>query len=143
MLGTIGGRRSGNKPRNLSGAKPIFPGPPLAKYSGASRAEVRLAQTDGQLTFEIVDDGAGFDLAATGYGTGLQGMVDRLDALGGAVRVESRPGEGTAVRGRIPARAADEEPCRPYSSCPGRLMCSQGGTVALSAEALRRADSCP
>ena len=85
----------------------------VAKYSGASRAEVRLAQTDGELTFEIVDDGAGFDLAATGYGTGLQGMVDRLDALGGAVRVESRPGEGTAVRGRIPARAANEEPADP------------------------------
>jgi signal transduction histidine kinase len=81
----------------------------VAKYSGASRAEVRLAQTDGELTFEITDDGAGFDLAATGYGTGLQGMVDRLDALGGAVRVESQPGEGTAVRGRIPARAADED----------------------------------
>jgi signal transduction histidine kinase len=62
-----------------------------------------------RLTFEIVDDGAGFDLAATGYGTGLQGMVDRLDALGGAVRVESRPGEGAAVRGRIPARAANED----------------------------------
>ena len=85
----------------------------VAKYLGASRAEVRLAQTDGELTFEIVDDGAGFDLAATGYGTGLQGMVDRLDALGGAVRAESRPGEGTAVRGRIPARAADEEPADP------------------------------
>jgi signal transduction histidine kinase len=78
----------------------------IAKYSRASRVEVHLSQTNGELVFEVVDDGVGFDPVDTGYGTGLQGMVDRLDALGGAVLVESRPGEGTAVRGRIPARAA-------------------------------------
>jgi signal transduction histidine kinase len=80
----------------------------VAKYSRASRAEVRLAQTNGELVFEVVDDGAGFDPAETGYGTGLQGMVDRLDALGGAVRVESIPGRGTSVKGRIPARAVGD-----------------------------------
>jgi signal transduction histidine kinase len=76
----------------------------VAKYSRATRAQVHLSQTNGELVFEVVDDGAGFDPTRTGYGTGLQGMVDRLDALGGAVMVESRPGGGTAVRGRIPAR---------------------------------------
>ena len=81
----------------------------VAKYSRASRAEVHLSQTNGELIFEVVDDGAGFDPAETGYGTGLQGMVDRLDALGGAVLVESRPGEGTAVRGRIPARVQGDQ----------------------------------
>ncbi len=40
----------------------------------------------------------GFDPAETGYGTGLQGMVDRLDALGGAVRVESIPGRAHLSR---------------------------------------------
>jgi signal transduction histidine kinase len=78
----------------------------VAKYSRATRAQVHLAQTNGELIFEVVDDGAGFDPTETGYGTGLQGMVDRLDAIGGAVLVESRPGEGTAVKGRIPERAA-------------------------------------
>ncbi len=81
---------------------------PDLQPSGATRAEVHLAQANGDLIFEVVDDGDGFDPASTGYGTGLHGMVDRLDAIGGAVRVESRPGEGTAVRGRIPARVADD-----------------------------------
>jgi hypothetical protein len=56
--------------------------------------------------FEVRDDGRGFDLRATGYGTGLQGMADRLSALGGQVSVESEPGSGTSVRGWLPARTA-------------------------------------
>ena len=38
----------------------------------------------------------------TGYGTGLQGMEDRLAALGGELVVTSAPGDGTAVAGRLP-----------------------------------------
>ena len=48
------------------------------------------------------DDGAGFDPGATSYGTGLQGMADRLDAIGGTLLVESSLGRGTIVRGRVP-----------------------------------------
>jgi signal transduction histidine kinase len=51
----------------------------------------------------VADDGAGFDPAATGYGTGLQGMADRLDAVGGTFEVESSLGAGTTVRGHVPA----------------------------------------
>ena len=75
----------------------------VAKYSGASAATVSLSQTDGELSFEVIDDGAGFDPAETSYGTGLQGMADRLDAIGGTLRVASRLGEGTTVEGRVPA----------------------------------------
>ena len=75
----------------------------VAKYSGATRAEVNLAQTDGHLSFSVVDDGQGFDMAATSYGTGVQGMADRLDAIGGALQVVSRKGEGTTIVGLIPA----------------------------------------
>ena len=73
----------------------------VAKYSGATRAEVRLAQANGELTFEIFDDGAGFDPSETRYGTGLQGMADRLDALGGTLEVRSAPGAGTTITGRV------------------------------------------
>jgi signal transduction histidine kinase len=73
-----------------------------SKYSQASRAEVRLAQTDGHLRFEVDDDGVGFDAAATGYGTGLRGMADRVDAVGGTLDVRSSPGGGTTVSGSIP-----------------------------------------
>jgi signal transduction histidine kinase len=74
----------------------------VAKYAGATRAEVRLAQADGELTFEVSDDGDGFDPAQTGYGAGLRGMVDRLDAIGGTLEVHSQPGKGAQVTGRVP-----------------------------------------
>jgi signal transduction histidine kinase len=75
----------------------------VAKYSGASRAEVRLAQSNGDLTFEVSDDGAGFDMDRTSYGTGLRGMADRVEAIGGMLEIRSAPGRGTSVAGRIPA----------------------------------------
>jgi len=74
----------------------------VAKHAGATRAEVRLAQADGELTFEVSDDGDGFDPAQTGYGTGLQAMADRLDAIGGTLEVHSQPGRGAQVTGRVP-----------------------------------------
>jgi len=75
----------------------------VAKYANASRASVKLAQVDGSLTFEVSDDGEGFDSTSTGYGTGLQGMADRLDALGGTLEVRSAPGRGTLLRGQVPS----------------------------------------
>jgi signal transduction histidine kinase len=75
----------------------------VAKYAHASRASIKLTQMNGSLTFEVTDDGEGFDPASIGYGTGLQGMADRLDALGGTLEVRSAPGEGTAVTGRVPS----------------------------------------
>ena len=79
----------------------------VAKYAGASKASIRLLADHGSLGFEIEDDGAGFDTGAIGYGTGLQGMADRLDAIGGTLEVRSQPGEGTTITGRIPARATE------------------------------------
>jgi signal transduction histidine kinase len=75
----------------------------LTKYADASRATVSLSQTDGTLTFAVSDDGVGFSVGAHGSnGTGLQGMADRLDAIGGALEIRSAPGEGTTVLGRVP-----------------------------------------
>ncbi len=55
----------------------------VAKYAHASRVSIKLTQINGSLIFEVTDDGDGFDPTTTGYGTGLQGMADRLDAIGG------------------------------------------------------------
>jgi signal transduction histidine kinase len=74
----------------------------IAKYAEAKSATVRLADGTGTLTFNVTDDGKGFDPASTGYGTGLQGMADRLDALGGSLDVQSAPHEGTTVLGSVP-----------------------------------------
>ena len=71
------------------------------KYAEADHATIRLAERDGEVTFEVEDDGIGFDRSATSYATGMQGMLDRLDALGGGMEVDSAPGRGTVVRGRI------------------------------------------
>ena len=62
---------------------------------------MRLSQQNGVLHFQVEDDGRGFDSARTGYGTGLQGMVDRIEALGGVVTVNSAIGSGTTIEGEI------------------------------------------
>jgi signal transduction histidine kinase len=74
----------------------------VAKYAGASGATIRLGAEVEMLTFVVSDDGCGFEPDATGYGTGLQGMADRLDAIGGSLGLESSPGAGTTVTGRVP-----------------------------------------
>jgi signal transduction histidine kinase len=74
----------------------------IAKYARATRATVRLSHDQERLMFEVADDGRGFDAARTGYGTGLQGIADRLAALGGSLEVVSAPGDGTTVAGRVP-----------------------------------------
>jgi signal transduction histidine kinase len=88
----------------------------VAKYAGATRAEVRLREEDGALVFEVTDDGAGFDPDARGYGTGLQGMADRLAALGGALAVTSVLGHGTTVRGAVPVPATESPERLPAGS---------------------------
>ena len=74
----------------------------VAKYAAAAQATVGLSCADGGLEFTVTDDGAGFDPGATRRGSGLQGMADRLAALGGTLDVRSRPGHGTTVRGWLP-----------------------------------------
>jgi signal transduction histidine kinase len=77
------------------------------KYANASRATITLRRANGSLSFSVVDDGVGFDQGVTGYGTGLQGMADRLGALDGELEVTSRPGSGTTVAGRVPVGAPE------------------------------------
>ncbi|MDQ3477390.1 MAG: hypothetical protein M3492_13975, partial [Actinomycetota bacterium] len=73
----------------------------VAKYAGASSAQVRLRHDGDLLRFEVTDDGIGFDPATTVLGTGLQGMGDRLDTVGGTMTVDSTPGDGTTITGQV------------------------------------------
>ena len=78
------------------------------KHAGPE-AEIALRlrqEDDGALAFEVSDDGPGFAVDAPGRpGTGLMGMRDRVEAVGGTLTVESAPGAGTRVRGRVPPDA--------------------------------------
>ena len=72
----------------------------VAKYARASRARIDAHREAGRLVLEIADDGVGG--ADPGRGSGLSGLRDRVEALGGQFRVESDPGSGTRVLARDP-----------------------------------------
>ena len=74
----------------------------VAKYAEATEASILLEQSNGALAFSVTDDGHGFDPNTAGRGTGLQGMADRLEAIGGELTIESAPGHGTSVLGHVP-----------------------------------------
>jgi signal transduction histidine kinase len=79
----------------------------VTKYAGANTTTVRLSQRNGSLAFAVEDDGSGFDPRTASDGSGLQGMADRLAAVGGSLEVESELGRGTIVRGRVPIAGAE------------------------------------
>jgi signal transduction histidine kinase len=78
----------------------------VAKYANATRTIVRLDDAPGWLTFTVADNGVGFDPARTSFGTGIMGIQDRVEALGGTLEVRSRPGSGTNLTGRLPVSVA-------------------------------------
>ena len=72
----------------------------VAKYAGASGATVRVSRENGRARVEVGDDGVGgADPAA---GSGLRGLTDRVEALGGTLSIESPAGGGTRVSAEIP-----------------------------------------
>ncbi len=74
------------------------------KYANANSATVSFTAVNGSLEFEITDDGHGFDTATTEPGTGLNGIADRLDTVGGFVTISSEPGSGTRIVGAVPVK---------------------------------------
>jgi PAS domain S-box-containing protein len=72
----------------------------IVKYAHATRAQVRVQPVDGKVVFEVADDGIGG--ADAGRGSGLRGLTDRVEALGGRLWLSSPPGQGTIVRAEIP-----------------------------------------
>ena len=71
-----------------------------AKHSGAGEVRVAATREGGQLTVEVADDGVGG--ASTANGSGLRGLADRVEALGGRLSVASPPGRGTTLRAEFP-----------------------------------------
>jgi len=72
----------------------------VAKYAAASRAAISVTPGPGTIVIEVCDDGAGG--ADSRAGSGLTGLADRVETLGGTFRVESTPGRGTRLAAEIP-----------------------------------------
>lgn len=74
------------------------------KHAGATRASIRVERTPDQLVLEVTDDGVGG--AHLSGGTGLAGLADRVDALGGRLDIHSPAGGGTTLTARLPLQRA-------------------------------------
>jgi signal transduction histidine kinase len=72
------------------------------KHAPGARVEVRVWEESGGLLFSVTDDGPGFDAARARGGHGHTNMADRLGAIGGTVRWDSAPGQGTRIAGSVP-----------------------------------------
>ena len=76
----------------------------VAKYAHASTVRVRVAASGASVVVDVSDDGVGgADPAA---GSGLRGLADRVEALGGSLGVVSAAGAGTSLRAEIPFKLA-------------------------------------
>ena len=78
----------------------------VVKHARASRAEVAVAAADGSLSIDVRDDGAGG--ADPEQGTGLTGLLDRIEANDGSLTITSPPGKGTALHATLPLRRQPE-----------------------------------
>jgi PAS domain S-box-containing protein len=76
----------------------------VTKYAQAATVRVRVAASDASVVVEVADDGVGGADPATG--TGLRGLADRVESLGGSLEVVSPVGAGTSLRAEIPNKLA-------------------------------------
>ena len=79
----------------------------VAKYAEASLVRVRITTGDGDVVVEVSDDGVGG--ADPAGGSGLRGLADRVEALGGTLAIDSAAGAGTMLRAEIPGRTPGSE----------------------------------
>jgi signal transduction histidine kinase len=88
----------------------------VAKYSGADAASIRLAVAGDLLSLRVTDDGRGG--ADPASGTGLRGLADRAEALGGSLTIDSPPGRGTTVTLQLPLAETASHRSLPFDAEP-------------------------
>jgi signal transduction histidine kinase len=76
----------------------------VLKHAGTDLAIVRLDTVDGWLTVEVIDHGRGCDRETAAAGSGVLGLRDRVESVGGRLSVDSSPGRGMTLRALLPAR---------------------------------------
>jgi PAS domain S-box-containing protein len=72
----------------------------IARYSEATGATIRLSEESGHALVEVADNGVGG--ATPDAGSGIRGLVDRIEALDGSLEIRSEPGQGTRIQVKIP-----------------------------------------
>lgn len=87
----------------------------VARHAHATVVTVTVTRTGDRVGIKVRDDGSGG--ADLGYGSGLSGLTDRFEALGGCLELDSPPGAGTTLIGVLPL-----EPSMPRNSLPGRFI---------------------
>ena len=114
--GGSGGRRSWSRPCTSPASRHSRTWRSMRR---ATKATVRLSHANGSLAFEVIDDGVGFDPVTASHGSGLQGIADRLAALGGSVKIRGAPGprhDGGGPHPRRRRRAHEPAPVSPGRS---------------------------
>ncbi|MFN0180522.1 MAG: sensor histidine kinase [Gemmatimonadales bacterium] len=81
----------------------------VAKHAEARAVTVRVQRTAAGIELTIVDDGRGFQVGRRSEGLGLVSMAERAALVGGSLKIESRPGVGTAVRALLPTSLRKHE----------------------------------
>jgi signal transduction histidine kinase len=103
----------------------------VAKYARATRVQIRITSNARDLRLEIFDDGVGG--ADPARGSGLRGLADRVDTLGGSLTIESAPGRGRLSRPLRPVKAE-------AGAVPSQTTSCRCGILP---ERLRHAESTP
>jgi signal transduction histidine kinase len=90
----------------------------VMRHAAAQHVWIELDQSDSVLELVVRDDGVGFDVVRTREATkrgsfGLLGMTERVQLLGGTLRVASEPGLGTSIHASFPLSDASEQPAKP------------------------------
>ena len=91
----------------------------VAKHARASVVHVAVTTDDGTLTLAVRDDGVGG--AALGEGSGLVGLQDRVEALGGTIAIDSSAGQGTCVAVTLPIAAEPDQEIEKFLGPPQEL----------------------
>jgi signal transduction histidine kinase len=99
----------------------------IAKHASASSATVEVDVQEASLVAVIADDGVGGAHAAAG--SGLRGLADRLDALGGTLTVESPSGRGTTLRAHVPLTS--QSPLRVAEATSSRRSSASAPTAGV------------
>ena len=101
-----------------------------AKHAGdGATITVTVSEEASWLTFSVADDGLGFDVSSVAGGQGFDNMRDRVGAYGGDLVVESTPGQGACIRGRMPLPTPG-----PTAATPESTQRSEAADVAALGE---------